>query len=87
VEIGERRGEGRSYGVGRVVVRLGRTIFPPDLNSVSRFGGREMADIVTQFLKLENFQVERERERLSGGGWISLKREEECCWWWGALQM
>jgi hypothetical protein len=71
------------------VVRLGRTIFPPDLNSVSRFGGREMADIVTQFLKLENFQVERERERerLSGGGWISLKREEECCWWWGALQM
>ena len=66
MEIGERRGVGRSYGVGRVVVRLGRTILPPDLNSGSRFGGREMADIATQFLKLENFQVERERERKSG---------------------
>jgi len=75
VEIGERRGVGRSYGVGRVVVRLGRTIFPPDLNSVSRFGGREMADIVTQFLKLENFQVEREREGAVIRGWMDLVKE------------
>ena len=91
MEIGERRGVGRSYGVGRVVVRLGRTIFPPDLNSVSRFGGREMGGIVTQFLKLfSGRERERERERAAViWGWMDLVKEEErrerekerCCWW------
>ena len=75
MEIGDRRGVGRSYGVGRVVTRLGRTIFPPDLNSVSLFGGREMADIVTQFFKLFSG---RERERAAViWGWMDLVKEEE----------
>lgn len=79
MELGERRGVGRSYGVGRgVVARLGRTIFPPDLNSVSRFGGRETAYIVTQYLKMKKKKTEtgREGERCYLG-WISRKREKE----------
>lgn len=98
VELGERRGVGRSYGVGRgVVARLGRTIFPPDLNSVSRFGGRETAYIVTQYWKMKKkkkTETGREGERCYLG-WISRKRErgEEGreggreCWWWGELQV
>jgi hypothetical protein len=77
VESGERRGVGRSYGVGRgVVARLGRTIFPPDLNSVSRFGGRETPYIVTQYLKITKKKTEtgREGERCYLG-WISRKTE------------
>jgi hypothetical protein len=34
-----------------------------------------MADIVTQFSKLENFQVEREREGAVIRGWMDLVKE------------
>lgn len=101
MELGERRGVGRSYGVGRgVVARLGRTIFPPDLNSVSRFGGRETAYIVTQYLKMKRKkkkklrQGERERDATEDGSLVKERERgeegreggRECCWW-GELQV